>query len=85
MPHISCFPQALLTPIAMDSLDQALVLADGLPRDQATLLVANAKAAFDHAYVGVAFAGVVMMVALALALVLVAKPRASIGRSPAGR
>lgn len=54
--------------LARDSLDQALLLAEGMTGREAELLAANARTAFDHAFNGVLLTGAAILVLLALGL-----------------
>jgi DHA2 family multidrug resistance protein-like MFS transporter len=60
---------------ARDSLDEALILADGLKPDQAQQVIALAQSAFDHAFVGVVSAAVAMLIAIAFTLYWKLSPR----------
>ncbi|TWI36027.1 MFS transporter [Paracoccus sulfuroxidans] len=51
---------------ARDSLDEAMIHAETLPADQAAELLQYARAAFDHAFVWVTFAAIVMLLAASL-------------------
>ncbi|ONH49743.1 MFS transporter, DHA2 family, multidrug resistance protein [Pseudomonas cedrina] len=51
--------------IAKDSLDQALILAQSLSAETASQLIAEAKAAFNQAYINVLAASAVLMMLLA--------------------
>lgn len=69
-------PQGMaLADEARDSLDEALVLADGLKPDQAQQVIALAQSAFDHAFVGVVGAAVAMLIAVAFTLYWKLSPR----------
>lgn len=69
-------PQGLaLADEARDSLDEALILADGLKSDQAHQVIALAQAAFDHAFVGVIGVAVAMLIAVAFMLRWKLSPR----------
>lgn len=69
-------PQGLaLADEARDSLDEALILAEGLNPDQARQVIAVAQAAFDHAFVGVVATAVAMLIAVAFTLYWKLNPR----------
>lgn len=62
---------------ARDSLDEALVAAERLEPALAESLVAQARAAFDQAFVGVVALALAMLLATALAIRLRARPAAA--------
>ncbi|WP_439605416.1 MFS transporter [Shinella sp.] len=69
-------PQGIaLADEARDSLDEALVLADGLKPDQAQQVITLALSAFDHAFVGVVGVAVAMLIAVAFTLYWKLSPR----------
>ncbi|EYR83038.1 MFS transporter [Shinella sp. DD12] len=69
-------PQGIaLADEARDSLDEALVLADGLKPDQAQQVITLAQSAFDHAFVGVVGVAVAMLIAVAFTLYWKLSPR----------
>jgi DHA2 family multidrug resistance protein-like MFS transporter len=45
-----------------DSLDEALIVAEGLPQDSASLLVNQASMAFDNAFMSVMIATIIVLV-----------------------
>lgn len=47
---------------AYDSLDEALIVAEGLPQDSANLLVNQASMAFDSAFMSVMIATIIVLV-----------------------
>ena len=57
-----------VAPQARDSLDEALILANGLAADQSASLAALARAAFDQAFVGVIVAAIVLLLLVAAAI-----------------
>ncbi|MCO5152119.1 MULTISPECIES: MFS transporter [unclassified Shinella] len=69
-------PQGIaLADEARDSLDEALVLADGLKPDQAQQVITLAQSAFDYAFVGVVGVAVAMLIAVAFTLYWKLSPR----------
>jgi DHA2 family multidrug resistance protein-like MFS transporter len=60
---------------ARDSLDEALMLAANLPQGQADQIVTLARAAFDHAFIGVVAVAVAMLISVAFALYWKLAPR----------
>ncbi|RLP27601.1 MFS transporter [Mesorhizobium sp. YM1C-6-2] len=57
-----------VAPQARDSLDEALILANGLAADQSASLAALARAAFDQAFFGVIVAAIVLLLLVAAAI-----------------
>ena len=55
-------------PQARDSLDEALILAEALPAEQAAQVAALARTAFDGAFTGVVLVAVLVQVVVALAI-----------------
>ncbi|NPD16025.1 MFS transporter [Xinfangfangia sp. D13-10-4-6] len=53
---------------ARDSIDEALLLAEALPADQAALIASLARTAFDRAFSGVTLAAALLLLAVALVI-----------------
>lgn len=60
--------------IVQDSLDEALLIAETLPENEASLLIALGKAAFDHAYLVVNVSASIFLALSALAVFWLSRP-----------
>ena len=55
-----------IAPEARDSLDEALILSEALPADQAAEVTSLARMAFENAFIGVTVVAVVVLIGVAL-------------------
>ncbi|THU01000.1 MFS transporter [Lampropedia puyangensis] len=68
--HLELPATLMAYPQALDSLDEARLIAEQLPTEQAVQLIALASDAFDHAFVVVSCAAAVLLVAVTVGLLL---------------